>query len=248
MALLARLRNSLLRCACLGASVNVKYVKLGRFGAVFSLALGVVLCLALFLLRVCRVAFRFATFKGTRVALSDIDRQLLQRCLARQPHAWEDFVDRFLGLVVHVVRHTSTARSIAVSQHDLEDLASEVFIAILADDYAALRRFRGQSSLATYLTVISRRVVVKELLKRRIVPNQAETGEMHHVDMDKVEDHAGGAEERVSNLEEVHRLLSELDGDEADIVRLYHLDSIGPALSRARAKMRRASVDAAASS
>jgi RNA polymerase sigma-70 factor (ECF subfamily) len=192
------------------------------------------------------------------VALSDIDRQLLQRCLGRQPRAWEDFVDRFLGLVVHVVRHTSSARSIAVSGHDLDDLASEVFMAILADDYAALRRFRGQSSLATYLTVISRRVVVKELLKRRIVPNQAETGEMQHV-----EDHASGAEERVSNLEEVHRLLGELDGDEADIVRLYHLEgksyheisretgmpenSIGPALSRARAKMRRASVDAAAS-
>jgi RNA polymerase sigma-70 factor (ECF subfamily) len=192
------------------------------------------------------------------VALSDIDRQLLQRCLARQPHAWEDFVDRFLGLVVHVINHTSTSRSIAVSPHDLEDLASEVFIAILADDYAVLRRFRGQSSLATYLTVIARRVVVKELLKRRIVPNQAEGGDMQHV-----EDESGGAEERLANLEEVHRLLAELEGEEADIVRLYHLEgksyheisretgvpenSIGPALSRARAKMRRASEGAATS-
>jgi RNA polymerase sigma-70 factor, ECF subfamily len=196
--------------------------------------------------------------QGERVALSDIDRQLLQRCLARQPHAWEDFVDRFLGLVVHVIRHTSLARSIAVTEHDLEDLASEVFVAILVDDYAVLRRFRGQSSLATYLTVISRRVVVKELLKRRIVPNQADVGEM------QIEDNAGGAEERLSNQEEVHRLLGELDGEEADIVRLYHLEgktyheisrqtgvpenSIGPALSRARAKMRRLGVDTAASS
>ena len=64
------------------------------------------------------------------MALSDIDRQLLQRCLARQPHAWEDFVDRFLGLVVHVANHTALARSIAISQQDREDLASEVFIAI----------------------------------------------------------------------------------------------------------------------
>jgi RNA polymerase sigma-70 factor, ECF subfamily len=192
------------------------------------------------------------------VALSDIDRQLLQRCLARQPHAWEDFVDRFLGLVVHVINHTATARSIAVSPHDLDDLASEVFMAILADDYAVLRRFRGQSSLATYLTVVARRVVVKELLKRRIVPNHAEAGEIHDV-----EDHAGAAEERLANVEEVHRLLGELDGSEAEIVRLYHLEgksyheishetgvpvnSIGPALSRARTKMRRASVDTAAS-
>jgi RNA polymerase sigma-70 factor, ECF subfamily len=195
--------------------------------------------------------------KGTRVALSDVDRQLLQRCLARQPRAWEDFVDRFLGLVVHVVQHTSATRSIGVSPHDLEDLAAEVFMAILADDYAALRRFRGQSSLATYLTVIARRVVVKELLKRRIVPNHAEHGEMHDV-----EDHTGSAEERVANLDEVHRLLSELDGEEADIVRLYHLEgksyheisqetgvpenTIGPALSRARAKMRRLGANAAA--
>jgi RNA polymerase sigma-70 factor (ECF subfamily) len=150
------------------------------------------------------------------VALSDVDRQLLQRCLARQPHAWEDFVDRFLGLVLHVVTHTGRSRSIAISTHDLEDLTAEVFTAILADDYAVLRRFRGQSSLATYLTVIARRVVVKELLRRRIVPNDGDQG-----DLGQVEDHSVGAEERVANIDEV---------------------------SRARDKMRRASVDAPASS
>ena len=30
------------------------------------------------------------------MALSEIDRNLLQRCLARKPRAWEDFVDRFM--------------------------------------------------------------------------------------------------------------------------------------------------------
>jgi RNA polymerase sigma-70 factor (ECF subfamily) len=192
------------------------------------------------------------------VALSDIDRQLMQRCLTRTPHAWEDFVDRFLGLVVHVVTHTAHARSIAVSTHDLEDLASEVFVAILADDYAVLRRFRGQSSLATYLTVVARRVVVKELLKRRIIANAASA------EMGEVEDEsAGDHEQRVSDHEEVQRLLNELQGDEADIVRLYHLEgktydeisrqtgvpenTIGPALSRARAKMRRHGLNPAGS-
>ena len=194
------------------------------------------------------------------MALSDIDRQLLQRCLSRQSRAWEDFVDRFLGLVVHVVNHTAQSRSISISTHDLEDLASEVFVAILADDFGVLRRFRGQSSLATYLTVISRRVVVRELLKRRIVPNPADTTEMRNV-----EDETAGHEERVANREQVERLLDELRGDDADIVRLYHIEgksyheisrqtgvpenSIGPALSRARAKMRRvgSSVGTAAS-
>ncbi len=195
------------------------------------------------------------------MALSDIDRQLLQRCIARHSRAWEDFVDRFLGLVLHVISHTSQARSIAVSPHDLDDLASEVFMAILADDSAVLRRFRGQSSLATYLTVIARRVVVRELLKRRIVPHPADATAMN-----ELEDESADHEERVANREEVERLLDELSGDEADIVRLYHIEgksyheisrqtgvpenTIGPALSRARAKLRRhtASVDAAASS
>jgi RNA polymerase sigma-70 factor (ECF subfamily) len=196
--------------------------------------------------------------QGVRVALSDFDRELVQRCLTRQPRAWEDFVDRFLGLVIHVVNHTSHARSIAVSPEDLEDLSAEVFAAILEDDFGVLRRFRGQSSLATYLTVIARRAVVRELLKRRIVPN------LGQADIDDVEDEAGGAEEeRVANREEIERLLEELSGEEAEIVRLYHLEgqsyqeisrrmgipenSIGPALSRARAKMRRQGADAAAS-
>jgi len=187
--------------------------------------------------------------EDSSVAFSEIDRQLLQRCLARQPRAWEDFVDRFLGLVVHVVNHTTHSRSIAISPQDLEDLSADVFAAVLADDFAVLRRFRGQSSLATYLTVIARRVVVRDLLKRRIIPNQTETAEM-----DQVADEAESVEERLSNREEVQRLLDDLQGEEADVVRLYHLEgksydeisrqtglptnSVGPTLTRARAKMR----------
>lgn len=195
--------------------------------------------------------------KGDNVAFSDIDRQLLQRCLARQPRAWEDFVDRFIGLIVHVVSHTGHSRSIAIGPQDREDLAAEVFAALLADDFAVLRRFRGQSSLATYLTVVSRRVAVRELLKRKIVANQADTG-----DIDAVAAHGEPVEERLANREEVEQLLDELQGEEADVVRLYHLEgksydeisratgvptnSVGPTLSRARAKLRRQSLGTAA--
>src|SRR5207253_125857 len=63
----------------------------------------------------------------------------------------------------------------------------------------------------------------------------------------------------VSDRDEVARLLQELEGMEAEVVRMYHLEgksyqeissavgmpenSIGPTLSRAREKMRRASVE-----
>jgi RNA polymerase sigma-70 factor (ECF subfamily) len=98
------------------------------------------------------------------VALSEIDRNLLERCLARKQGAWEGFVDRFMGLVIHVINHTSHCRSVLLSTSDRDDLVAEVMLAIIDNDFAVLRQFRGKSSLATYLTVISRRVVVKKLM------------------------------------------------------------------------------------
>lgn len=185
------------------------------------------------------------------MALSEIDKQLIDRCLAHHPRAWEDFVDRFLGLVVHVINHVGDSRSLHLSEQDREDFAAEVFVGILSDNFAVLRRFRGHSSLATYLTVIARRIVVRELLKRKIVPHPA-----HNQEVDHVADGAASAEERIASREEVDRLLEELSPDDADVVRLYHLDgksyheisqdlgipenSIGPTLSRARARMRMA--------
>ena len=181
------------------------------------------------------------------MALSEIDRTLLQNCVARKPRAWEDFADRFLGLVIHVVDHTAQSRSVRLTLQDAEDLAAEVFLTLVNNDFAVLRRFRGESSLATYLTVVSRRVVVRELLKRKPTANLRDVPRVNG-------NGADSAEERVSNREEVARLLDGLNGKEADVVRLYHLEgksyheissavgvpenSIGPTLSRARAKMR----------
>lgn len=188
------------------------------------------------------------------MALSEVDKRLIERCLAHHPQAWEDFVDRFLGLVVHVINHTGQSRSVHLTEQDREDFTAEVFVAILSDNFAVLRRFRGNSSLATYLTVIARRVVVRELLKRRIVAHPA-----HAHDVEHVADNAATPIDRMANREEVERLLEELTPDDADVVRLYHLDgksyheisqdlgipenSIGSILSRARARMRRLASD-----
>ena len=189
------------------------------------------------------------------MALSEIDRNLLQRCLARQPRAWEDFVDRFLGLVTHVVNHSAQCRSIRLGPQDVEDLVAEVFLALVNNDFVVLRRFRGESSLATYLTVIARRVIVRELLKRKSTSSLSSAADV------AVPDDNGSrrAEQRITNQDEVARLLNGLDGKEADVVRMYHLEgrsyqeissrigmpenSIGPTLTRARNKMRRAGAD-----
>jgi len=195
------------------------------------------------------------------VALSEIDRNLLERCLQRKSRAWEDFVDRFLGLVIHVVNHTAQARSVRLSPEDRDDLCAEVFLAVVRRDFSLLRNFRGQSSLATYLTVVARRIVVKALLSRTSTTPLGNGAAQYAART--VPDPHPSAEQRLSNREEVARLLDALSGTEAQIVRMYHLEgksyqqissalgtpenSIGPILSRAREKMRRAGLNPATS-
>jgi RNA polymerase sigma-70 factor (ECF subfamily) len=187
------------------------------------------------------------------VALTAVDRSLLQRCLNHDPGAWNDFVDRFLGLIYHVVHHTAYLRSTPLPPEDTEDVAAEILLQIVARDYAVLRQFRGESSLATYLTVIARRICVHELA-RRAAAREAQP---------KTDGQAAGEEQEATakaeagleNLEEVQKLLSKLPSREREAVRLCYLEgrsyeeistalhipinSIGPILSRARKRLRR---------
>ncbi len=183
--------------------------------------------------------------------LREIDRQLLDRCLGHQPRAWNDFVDRYIGLIYHVIHHVGHARSVALSEADIEDLAAEIFLAVVDDDYQVLRDFKGKSSLPTYLTVVARRVCVREVVKRF---REAELG--HATAHRAITDDDGSAEtEPILAAEEVDRMLAGLPSREADVVRLYHLkylnyrqigkqlgipeNSVGPILARARRNLKK---------
>jgi RNA polymerase sigma-70 factor (ECF subfamily) len=188
------------------------------------------------------------------VALTDLDRSLIQRCLAQETSAWQDFVDRFAGLFVRVVQQTAHSRSVPLSRDDADDLCGEVFLTVLANDFAVLRNFHGRSALATYLSVIARRVVVKEIIRRRMSEALGHV-RAHHESLEQAE-----AEPRIDQRELVQQMLSGLPELEAEIVRQFHLDgrsyseisrslripenSIGPTLSRAREKLRKAGLPA----
>lgn len=187
------------------------------------------------------------------MAFTDLDRILLARCLERQPGAWRDFVDRYSGVFVHVIHHTANARSVQVSSHDIDDLLADIFLAVLDDDFAVLRRFRGESSLATYLTVIARRVVVREIVHLRLSEAMGHV-RAHGETLDQAQANDVNGSARIENSELVQRMLSGLAETEAAVVKLFHLEgksyreisaglgvpenTIGPTLSRAREKLR----------
>ena len=182
------------------------------------------------------------------MVLSQVDRILLEGCLSRREGAWEEFIERFLPLLVHVVTHTSRLKFNNLPDAWRDDLVAEVLLSIVDDDFAVLRRFRGNSSLGTYLVVIARRVAARKLSKMRRV-----SGESNRVRTpEPVEPHDDFA--KLEQLEQVETLLGRLPQREAQAIRLYHLqhcsyeeigthlgvpeNSVGPLLSRARSLMR----------
>jgi RNA polymerase sigma-70 factor (ECF subfamily) len=182
-----------------------------------------------------------------------VDRALLARCLNHEPGAWNDFVDRYLGLIYHVIHQTAHLRSVPLGPEDTEDVAAEILLQMVSGDYAVFRQFRGQSSLATYLTVIARRICVHELTRRTGLPEAAPRVD-GRARVEPKREHPPKAEVGLESLEEVQKILRKLPARERRVVQLFYLEgrtyeeistelhipvnSIGPILSRARRKLR----------
>lgn len=178
-------------------------------------------------------------------ALAAEDRLLLDACLAGTPGAWESFVSRFSGLFAHVAAGAAAQRGSALPGGDREDIVADILLECLRNDAAVLRSFAGRSSLPTFLTVIARRVAVRQLCRAAAASRTAAA---------TPRDAAPDDTARIADREQVEALLGRLDDAEARLLRLHHIEarsygeisrltgmplgSIGPALSRAREKLR----------
>jgi RNA polymerase sigma-70 factor, ECF subfamily len=190
--------------------------------------------------------------ESVAVALTSADRQLVQRCLNHEPGAWNDFVDRYLGLVYHVIHFTAHLRSVTLRPEDVEDTAAEILIQIVANDYAVFRQFEGRSSLATYLTVIARRICVRQLAERAAA---VKTMSLSNGKEPAQPEAAPRVEHGLEVLEEVEALLTRLPRRTRQVVKLFFLEgrkyeeistelglpvnTIGPILSRAKQVLRK---------
>lgn len=180
------------------------------------------------------------------------DRQLVDACLAGTPGGWDLFIRRFGRLIAEVVTRTADRRLRGLSATDRDDLVAEVFAELLARDAAALRMFSGRSTLTTYLTVIARRVTVRQLQRRSRSVAPVVTGD----GAAEAPDDSLPATEVTAQQEEIEHWLACLEETDRNLVRMHDLEghsyseiaratgipinSIGPRLSRARALVRQA--------
>lgn len=185
---------------------------------------------------------------GQPLPYSETDRKLLERCLAREAFAWESFVDRFMPVIVHVINQSAGSRNIELDNADREDMVADVFLALAQNDFAALKRFKGRSALATYIAVIARRIVIRLIgayLRRVGDTTLVNEPEDKSVELPHFE-----------NREQVESLLKSLNDIEAILIKLAFLEnksyqqiheetgislnSIGATISRAKSKLAKA--------
>ena len=185
--------------------------------------------------------------------LTNLDRKLLTDLLNGQSGAWKLFVDRYTPLVLQVIQHTAHAHSLKLNADDVEDLCADTMTELLVRNMAALRTFRGRCSLATFLGVIARRIVVRKLAEHRF------SSAMGHLNAHRAAvDFASSENSSIRQLEhrdQVESLLSKLPDEPKRIVKWLFfeelsyreiaqrlgkpLNSIGPIVSRLRLLLQR---------
>lgn len=193
--------------------------------------------------------------------LSNLDRKLLTDLLNGQSGAWKLFVDRYTPLILQVIQHTAHAHTLKLNADDIEDLCADTMAELLVRDMAALRTFRGRCSLATFLGVIARRIVVRRLTEHRF------SSALGHVTAHRAAVDFASSENssirQLENRDQVETLLSRLPAEPKRVAKWLFLDelsyreiaqrlgkplnSIGPIVTRLRALLTRAEESQSAS-
>jgi RNA polymerase sigma-70 factor (ECF subfamily) len=106
-----------------------------------------------------------------------------------------------------------------LSPEDTEDVVAEILYQMVANDYAMFRSFRGKSSLATYLTVIGRRICVHELMRRTSGADNA--AKVNHRRVAHAREEPPKAQVGIESLEEIQKILRKLPSRERQVVRLF---------------------------
>jgi RNA polymerase sigma factor (sigma-70 family) len=172
----------------------------------------------------------------SQITVSD----LISRCVQGDENAWSIFVSRYARRIsLYVVRAypgQPTAESV-------RDLSQEVFVKLLADDMAAIRRLRTitEEGLLAFLASVAHSVVVDEMRRLRSAKRAAQVIPLEDVDRDpsafpEIQAPASPEFELAEKLE-VERfqaiLRSVLTGPNAErdalIVQMYFLDGMSAA-------------------
>ncbi len=187
--------------------------------------------------------------KPTNAETPDRAASLLPRLLAGDNRAWEELVSAHYGLLVGIARRTFATHGFAAAHQDAEDAVAAVWRNLLDQDGRLLRQAQSTGSLLPLLVTLTRHRAVDFMRRRKLFT----------VPLDDIHPHleAAAADTTASTAETLEFPASALDvlnPKERNCIRLFFLqgrryaeiekltgiplNSIGPTLGRALAKLR----------
>ena len=97
------------------------------------------------------------------------EQSLIAGCVRGEKAAWDAFVEQYAKLVYHTIKITANFRQAETPPDFADDLFQEIFLTLVTDDFAQLRRFRGDNgcTLASWLRMIAARRTIDHLRKHR---------------------------------------------------------------------------------
>lgn len=109
------------------------------------------------------------------MAVEQSDAQLVSRCRAGDPDAWNEFVERFSRYVYAIC-----SRGFRLAQHDAEDVFQEVF----ARAFERLSELRSDDAVRPWLAQLTRRLCIDRL--RLLSRDSASDADPDEQEMDDV--------------------------------------------------------------
>jgi RNA polymerase sigma-70 factor (ECF subfamily) len=153
------------------------------------------------------------------VGRNDDDLALLARCIAEEPGAWVEFVDRFAPTTRAIARRYLKLHGQPLDDNAVDDITQDVFIALTHRNYRLLKNYDPRYTFKTYLGVITRTEVHRQLRKKR--PSLGDPQEIARA-AGTVEDASAGAS-AAEETEVLTAALEKLPARDAEILRMRFL-------------------------
>ena len=147
------------------------------------------------------------------------DLELVERCVAGEPGAWRQFVDRFAPTVRALARRYLRLHGRIADSAELDDVVQDVFLAVTRREFRLLKNYDPTYTFKTYLGVITRTEVHRVLRKKRPLlggPAELELAAPAGAD-------ASVEAERTEEREVLATAMDELPDRDAEILRLRFL-------------------------
>ena len=131
------------------------------------------------------------------------DKQLVAGCIKGDTNAQELFVRQFSNLVYAAILGVVKAKTVVLSQHDIEDLHGTVFLKLFENRCRKLGQYQGKNgcSLASWVRMIAVRTVLDHLRRRK----DAMTRLDRLISMDAIADLQSQAPSALSRLAEAEQ-------------------------------------------